>query len=211
MLDPLSVFMHVRVCSKMSLLFSNFAASVSCIMPPSALISPVERLFLCSELYRSLVCSELYRSLTKNPLKKCVCSELYGSPTAVALDARAGIATDAIDAVMSRCVLPLVPQLLKEEDPMPLYALKVSLCSFPSCRARWSICCHCIVAPQHVTPITTATHQPCHNVPQYATIVMPQLLCQNRHAITAALGRPLGGEPWLRAHSGADGAGSSVL
>ncbi|KAK9809997.1 hypothetical protein WJX72_003108 [[Myrmecia] bisecta] len=37
----------------------------------------------------------------------------------------AGSATAAIDAVVGRHVLPLVPALLSEEDPMPLYALKL--------------------------------------------------------------------------------------
>lgn len=51
--------------------------------------------------------------------------ELYGVPTSESDEARAGIATSTIDALMTGHVLPMVPQLLRDEDPMPLYGLKV--------------------------------------------------------------------------------------
>jgi serine/threonine-protein kinase ULK4 len=56
--------------------------------------------------------------------------ELYGVPTAESPEARSGIATATIDTLMTGHVLPMVPQLLRDEDPMPLYGLKV-------CRAQW--------------------------------------------------------------------------
>ncbi len=52
-------------------------------------------------------------------------TELYGSPTSDTPDARVGVATASVDALMTQHIIPMVPQLLKEEDPMPLYALKV--------------------------------------------------------------------------------------
>lgn len=52
-------------------------------------------------------------------------TELYGTPTAASPEQRTGIATAAVDSLLQGCILPMVPQLLKDEDPMPLYALKV--------------------------------------------------------------------------------------
>ena len=51
--------------------------------------------------------------------------ELYGSPASQQPEQRSGIATDTIDTQLRNYVIPMVPQLLKDEDPMPLYALKV--------------------------------------------------------------------------------------
>ena len=36
-----------------------------------------------------------------------------------------GVATPLIDAAVARYALPLAPSLLEDEDPMPLYALKM--------------------------------------------------------------------------------------
>ena len=53
-------------------------------------------------------------------------SELYGSPNSDSPEERLGVATAAVDQLMSSHILPMVPHLLRDEDPMPLYALKVS-------------------------------------------------------------------------------------
>lgn len=54
-------------------------------------------------------------------------AELYGNPGVAAPDERLGLAAAAVDNLMSSHILPMVPHLLRDEDPMPLYALKVSL------------------------------------------------------------------------------------
>lgn len=54
-------------------------------------------------------------------------AELYGVPSAASQEQQMGIASAAIDQLLTQNVLPLIPQLLKDEDPMPLYALKVGL------------------------------------------------------------------------------------
>lgn len=54
-------------------------------------------------------------------------AELYGVPLGATPEQQMGIATAAIDALLAGSVLPMVPQLLRDEDPMPLYALKVGL------------------------------------------------------------------------------------
>uniref|UniRef100_A0A7S0S6G9 Protein kinase domain-containing protein n=1 Tax=Chlamydomonas leiostraca TaxID=1034604 RepID=A0A7S0S6G9_9CHLO len=51
--------------------------------------------------------------------------ELYGVPGAPTADQQTGIATAAIDALLTQSVLPLIPRLLRDDDPMPLYALKL--------------------------------------------------------------------------------------
>lgn len=60
--------------------------------------------------------------------------ELYGEVNATGSDQQAGIATTTIDALLTQRILPLIPRLLQEEDPMPLYALKVRLSSPRLCR-----------------------------------------------------------------------------
>lgn len=39
--------------------------------------------------------------------------------------AESGVATDVIDTAVVRYALPLSPVLLEDDDPMPLYALKM--------------------------------------------------------------------------------------
>eukprot|EP00198_Chlamydomonas_reinhardtii_P009635 XP_001698972.1 predicted protein [Chlamydomonas reinhardtii] len=55
--------------------------------------------------------------------------ELYGSAAQRAEGSAAGgnvgVAAAAIDCVLRSHILPLVPRLLRDEDPMPLYALKL--------------------------------------------------------------------------------------
>eukprot|EP00983_Pelagomonas_calceolata_P119129 1160572-Pelagomonas_calceolata.AAC.5 len=51
-------------------------------------------------------------------------TELYGSPGSAAPEERLGLATAAVDQLMASHILPMVPHLLRDEDPMPLYALK---------------------------------------------------------------------------------------
>eukprot|EP00798_Chlamydomonas_sp_ICE-L_P014436 gene14436-20443_t len=51
--------------------------------------------------------------------------ELYGNPESASPQERVGVATKGIDRLLRQSVLPLVPRLLKDEDPMPLYALKL--------------------------------------------------------------------------------------
>lgn len=50
--------------------------------------------------------------------------ELYGSAQQRA-EGTSGVAAVQIDRVLRSHILPLVPRLLQDEDPMPLYALKV--------------------------------------------------------------------------------------
>ncbi|GFH14092.1 predicted protein [Haematococcus lacustris] len=50
---------------------------------------------------------------------------LYGTPATSTAERQVGLATDAIDNLMTSHVLPMVPQLLRDEDPMPLYGLKL--------------------------------------------------------------------------------------
>mmetsp|Transcript_37117 Transcript_37117/g.82576 ORF Transcript_37117/g.82576 Transcript_37117/m.82576 type:complete len:1288 (+) Transcript_37117:271-4134(+) len=52
-------------------------------------------------------------------------TELYGTPSAKTHEARTGMATKAIDNLLRSFILPTVPQLLKDEEPMPLFALKL--------------------------------------------------------------------------------------
>jgi serine/threonine-protein kinase ULK4 len=54
-------------------------------------------------------------------------TELYGNPGSASLDDQLGLATSAVDKLMSSHILPMVPHLLRDEDPMPLYALKVGV------------------------------------------------------------------------------------
>ena len=48
-------------------------------------------------------------------------TELYGNPGSASLDDQLGLATSAVDKLMSSHILPMVPHLLRDEDPMPLY------------------------------------------------------------------------------------------
>ncbi len=50
--------------------------------------------------------------------------ELYGSAQQRS-EGSGGVAAAQIDRVLRSHILPLVPRLLRDEDPMPLYALKV--------------------------------------------------------------------------------------
>ena len=69
-------------------------------------------------------------------------AELYGSPSSTSPEERTGPATAAVDQLMASHVLPMVPHLLQDEDPMPLYALKV--CGVCVC-VRVCVCaCVCV-------------------------------------------------------------------
>lgn len=61
-------------------------------------------------------------------------AELYGS-AAQRAEGGGGVAAGPIDRVLRSHILPLVPRLLRDEDPMPLYALKVCVegCSNGGC------------------------------------------------------------------------------
>ena len=51
------------------------------------------------------------------------------------------MATDVIDAAVARYALPLAPVLLEDDDPMPLYALKMLGVLLPV-NPRWVAALH---------------------------------------------------------------------
>ena len=53
-------------------------------------------------------------------------SELYGAgPSGSGSGGGRGVAADVIDSLLRDTILPTIPRLLQDEDPMPLYALKL--------------------------------------------------------------------------------------
>jgi len=93
-------------------------------------------------------------------------AELYGgaSPTTGIREEDAGsqgapgLATQAIDTLLRGHIFPTIPKLLQDEDPMPLYALKVRTWVLPDLVFPCCCCCWCCSpAPLFSLPAHDAT------------------------------------------------------
>ncbi|PSC68021.1 serine threonine-kinase ULK4 isoform B [Micractinium conductrix] len=107
------------VCSHPELLIEHYAVVLSTLLPSlSAAVASqresADTRFCCLKL----LCDVVLQFVNE--------PRLYLSATASEhTTADSGIANKAIDGAVAQYVLPLVPALLSDEDPMPLYALKL--------------------------------------------------------------------------------------
>uniref|UniRef100_A0A7S3R0S0 Protein kinase domain-containing protein n=2 Tax=Dunaliella TaxID=3044 RepID=A0A7S3R0S0_DUNTE len=115
-----ATLMHVleAICQQTELVLQHHEAMLSQFLPAlcATVSSPNESgdtRFFCLRMV-----SEVMQLLVMD-------TELYGSPGSAAPEERLGLATAAVDQLMASHILPMVPHLLRDEDPMPLYALKL--------------------------------------------------------------------------------------
>lgn len=117
-----ATLMHVleALCQQTELVLQHYQPMLESLLPAvCAVISSSgesgDTRFFCLRMV-----SELTQLYLMDP-------ELYGDRTVAATGAAAlpGLATAVIDQLLRSHVFPTIPQLLQDEDPMPLYALKL--------------------------------------------------------------------------------------
>ncbi|KXZ51880.1 hypothetical protein GPECTOR_11g315 [Gonium pectorale] len=117
--DFKTTLMHVleALCQQGELVLQHYTAVLNTLLPAlcgvvSADVEGGDTRFFCLRMV-----SDVLQTLLLD-------EELYGS-TQQRADGGGGVAASAIDRVLRSHILPLVPRLLRDEDPMPLYALKL--------------------------------------------------------------------------------------
>ncbi|KAG2493011.1 hypothetical protein HYH03_008674 [Edaphochlamys debaryana] len=121
--DFKTTLMHVleALCQQSELVLQHYSSVLNTLLPAlcgvvSADAEGGDTRFFCLRMV-----SDVLQTLLLD-------EELYGSPQQRAeggTGAAGGVAAAAIDRVLRSHILPLVPRLLRDEDPMPLYALKL--------------------------------------------------------------------------------------
>ncbi|PNH11471.1 Serine/threonine-protein kinase ULK4 [Tetrabaena socialis] len=111
------------LCQQGELVLQHYAAVLNVLLPALCSVVSAEgeggdTRFFCLRMVSDvlqtvLLDEELYGGVRQRPEG--------GAPIA----AGSGVAAPAIDRVLRSYILPLVPRLLRDEDPMPLYALKL--------------------------------------------------------------------------------------
>ncbi|GLC54130.1 hypothetical protein PLESTB_000827100 [Pleodorina starrii] len=105
------------LCQQGELVLQHYTAVLNTLLP--ALCSVVSAEAECGDA--RFFCLRIVSDLLSTLLLD---EELYGSAQQRA-EGTTGVAAAQIDHVLRQYILPLVPRLLRDEDPMPLYALKL--------------------------------------------------------------------------------------
>ncbi|GFR42705.1 hypothetical protein Agub_g3628 [Astrephomene gubernaculifera] len=119
MADFKSTLMHVleAFCQQGELVLQHYTAVLNSLLPALCGVVSAEGEGGDTRFFCLRMVSDVLQTLLLD-------EELYGSAQQRA-EGGGGVAAAAIDRVLRSHILPLVPRLLRDEDPMPLYALKL--------------------------------------------------------------------------------------
>ncbi|PNW72926.1 hypothetical protein CHLRE_14g612000v5 [Chlamydomonas reinhardtii] len=119
-----TTLMHVleALCQQGELVLQHYAGVLNTLLPALCGVVSAEAEGGDTRFFCLRMVSDVLQTLLLD-------EELYGSAAQRAEGSAAGgnvgVAAAAIDCVLRSHILPLVPRLLRDEDPMPLYALKL--------------------------------------------------------------------------------------